>query len=326
MKTRNEERRQKMKNVVKRRIVAGAALAVLTLSLLPTPADARSRGFSRFLRADTNIVERLERSGQFNILLTALDTAGLTETVATAELTVLAPTDTAFANLLEELNIEAGDLLASPDLTNILLYHVLGGKNGIGRLMLGSTATTLYEQQPVLITLQDRRFKINDATVLRPNIRASNGYIQAIDSVLLPPAEMITLQSTLDVLRLDGRFSILLTAIETAGLEDAVRNNELTLFAPTDDAFVALLGELGISAGDLLANPDLDSILLYHVVGGEQRAFNLLLQGSAETLQGGDVFVNFSGGVVEVNDSTVIVPNIKTPTGVIHVIDAVLLP
>jgi uncharacterized surface protein with fasciclin (FAS1) repeats len=317
-----------MKKILTKRLAAAAALTMITFSLLPQPAEARGgRGwFYKFFRPQGNIVDRLEKAGQFNILLTAIETAGLTETVQTAELTLFAPTDQAFADLLDELGISAGDLLANPELANILLYHALGGKKGIGQLLFGGYPITLYNDQPVIVTYSRGGVLVNQARVIRANLWASNGYIHVIDSVLLPPEEEAAVESSLDVLRLDGRFTILLTALETAGLEDAVRENELTIFAPTDEAFADLLTELNISATDLLNSPDLTDILLYHVVGGSQRAFRLLLEGSATTLQGDDVFISFGGGRIRVNDSEVINPNIKSPTGIIHTVDKVLLP
>jgi uncharacterized surface protein with fasciclin (FAS1) repeats len=317
-----------MKRILTKRMAAAAALTLITFSLLPQPAEARGdRGwFYRFFRPQGNIVDRLEKSGQFNILLTAVETAGLTGTLETAELTLFAPTDQAFAELLDELGISAEDLLNNPELSNILLYHALGGKKGIGQLLFGGYPITLYNDQPVIVTYNRGGVMVNQARVIRPNLWANNGYIHVIDAVLLPPEEEVAVESSLDVLRLDGRFTILLTALERAGLEDAVKENELTIFAPTDEAFADLLAELDISAGDLLASPDLTDILLYHVVGGSQRAFKLLIEGEATTLQGDDVYVSFGGGKIRVNDSEVINPNLKSPTGIIHTIDKVLLP
>jgi uncharacterized surface protein with fasciclin (FAS1) repeats len=131
----------------------------------------------------------------------------------------------------------------------------------------------------------------------------------------------------LDVLQLDGRFTVLLKALEVTGLDDAVASsNPITLFAPTDEAFTALLGQLGITAEQLLANPDLAQILLYHVAGGKNGALELLRAGQIETLQGDDLEIRLRRSGVFVNDSRVINPNVPTPNGLIHTLDAVLLP
>jgi uncharacterized surface protein with fasciclin (FAS1) repeats len=315
-----------------RTLIAVAAATLMTVTLMP---QAEARGFRGFFErssggANAGLVERLDQLGDFTILLTALDTAGLTGTVASAEaLTILAPTDEAFAALLEELGISAADLLASPDLTDILLYHVVPGKSRASALLYNSINPTLLTDNSVIVKLESFRLFVNDARVVRPNVRASNGYIQVIDRVLLPSDEAGEVANLVDVLALDGRFSILLTALDTAGLTGALEDadTELTVFAPTDDAFAALLGELGISAGDLLASPDLADILLYHVAAGNKRGLELLIGGGTDTLLAGEsVSVRIRRGGLFVNDSKVISPNVAAPNGVIHVIDAVLLP
>jgi len=163
--------------------------------------------------------------------------------------------------------------------------------------------------------------------VIRANVRAANGLIHVIDGVLLPPEDAGAIENMVDVLRLDGRFGTLLAALEQTGLDEALSDGTvLTLFAPTDDAFAALLAELGITAGELLANPDLSSILLYHVVAGENGALQLLLDGGATTLQTGDVMVTFQQGGIFVNQARILNFNVNAPNGLIHVIDGVLLP
>jgi uncharacterized surface protein with fasciclin (FAS1) repeats len=305
-----------------------ALAGALTLSLTPQ-ADARGP-FDRFERNNSDLVERLEQLGDFSILLTALDTAGLSGTVASAEaLTVLAPTDEAFAALLAELGISAGELLASPDLDEILLYHVIPGKQRISQLGFQSVNPTLLEENSVIASRDGRQYLINDSLVLRANISASNGLIHVLDRVLLPPEGDAEIENIVDVLEQDGRFSILLTALDTAALTGALEGtgSTLTLFAPTDDAFAALLADLGISAGELLANPDLGSILLYHVAPGTQRGLQLLLSGGTETLLVGEsVSVRFARGGLLVNSERIISPNISAPNGIIHVLDGVLLP
>lgn len=311
----------------------GLGLTIAGLLFASLPAEARGKRGNRFgflfgQGTNQNLAERLTNLGEFNILLTALEEADLAETVATAEaLTVMAPTDAAFGDLLEQLDATPEDLLGNPDLANILLYHVIGGKQTAGRLLFNTTVESLNDGQPLFFRVENRTVFVNDARVKRANLRASNGIIHVIDSVLLPPTETVAINSLVDILALDGRFGTLIAAASEAGLVGALTGeDELTVFAPTDEAFADLLATLGVSAEQLLANPDLASILLYHVVPGSQRAFPLLLQRDVETLNGEDVFVRISGGGVQVNDANVISPNLAAPNGVIHVIDKVLLP
>jgi uncharacterized surface protein with fasciclin (FAS1) repeats len=120
-------------------------------------------------------------------------------------------------------------------------------------------------------------------------------------------------------------FSTLVTAIQAAGLEEALSGEgPFTVFAPTNAAFDALPeGTLE----DLLDNPDqLANILQYHVVSGEVLAEQVVNLDSATTLNGQDVSIRTENGNVFVNDAQVTTTDIRTSNGVIHVIDSVLLP
>jgi transforming growth factor-beta-induced protein len=278
--------------------------------------------------SNNNIVKKLEKMGNFSILLTALETANLKGAVSTGgPFTLFAPTDAAFADLLSRLNITAPELLANPDLAKILLYHVASGNRSAAQLLKSSTQPTLSDGRSVLVVLEGTSVLVNRAKVTRANVPGGNGTIHVIDKVLLPPAEPVSIDNLLDVLALDGRFSILLTALELTGLDDAVAApGPFTLFAPTDDAFARLLADLNITADQLLANPDLSKILLYHVLGRRAGAIQLLASGRATTLEGSNLSVRLRRDGVYIDDSRVINPNINTPNGVIHTLDKVLIP
>lgn len=321
-----------MKRLLKTALLLTAALA-LAGSAWARNIDGRATSWAKghdraAKRANANIVERLERIGDFSILLTALETANLDQAVAEdGPFTLFAPTDQAFASLLARLDITAPELLASPDLANILLYHVAPGSLRAGQLLASSTQPTLSDGKSVLVTIERFKVLVNRATVTRANVTASNGIIHAIDEVLLPPTEPTTIGSLLDVVRLDGRFTVLLTALEVTGLDDAVAGDgPFTLFAPTDEAFGNLLVQLDMSADELLASPDLPGILLYHVLGSREGAIQLLAAREAATLRGDDVHIRLARDGVLVNDARVINPNVNAPNGVIHTIDKVLLP
>lgn len=123
-------------------------------------------------------------------------------------------------------------------------------------------------------------------------------------------------------------FNLLVAALQATGLDDALANEhaEFTVFAPTDAAFKAL-GSDTIKA--LLSDPDtLSNILLYHVLGDERSSSELLHQIGQEirTLNGDTIALSLSGDSLFINESQVVVADIQTTNGVIHVIDAVLLP
>ena len=97
-----------------------------------------------------------------------------------------------------------------------------------------------------------------------------------------------------------------------------------TVFAPTDDAFAAVDPE---TLDGLLADPEaLSQVLLYHVVEGAVPAADVVTLESATTIQGSDVAIVVEGDAVTLNGANVIQTDIETSNGIIHVIDAVLLP
>ncbi len=132
----------------------------------------------------------------------------------------------------------------------------------------------------------------------------------------------------------DAEFTILLAAVSAADptILEALSNPDadLTVFAPTDAAFVALLGDLGLEAGDLLAATEVvDTTLLYHVIEGAVFAETVVtLDGaSVPTLQGEEISITVNDEGVFLNETVqVIQTDIEASNGVIHVIDAVLVP
>ncbi len=135
------------------------------------------------------------------------------------------------------------------------------------------------------------------------------------------------LSDIVDTAVADGRFTTLVAAVQAAELVDTLKGEgPFTVFAPTDDAFAALPeGTL-----DSLLLPEnkqaLTDILLYHVVSGKVMAADVTALTSATTVLGKDVTVKVDMGNVYINDAQVVITDIATSNGVIHVIDAVLLP
>jgi uncharacterized surface protein with fasciclin (FAS1) repeats len=123
----------------------------------------------------------------------------------------------------------------------------------------------------------------------------------------------------------DGRFTTLATALTAADLIDTLKGEgPYTVFAPTDDAFAALPeGTLEALLADI---PTLSDILLYHVVPGKVMAADVVGLTSATTAQGTDIAISVDGDTVMINDATVLITDIETSNGVIHVIDTVIIP
>ena len=133
-----------------------------------------------------------------------------------------------------------------------------------------------------------------------------------------------------DVAVANGSFTTLVAAVTEAGLVETLSGDgPFTVFAPTDDAFAAALDALGLTADELLASPILADILTYHVVPGSVDAATAIsLDGqSAATVNGAEIDISVVDGNVVINGSaTVVVPDVAASNGIIHVIDAVLLP
>jgi uncharacterized surface protein with fasciclin (FAS1) repeats len=123
-----------------------------------------------------------------------------------------------------------------------------------------------------------------------------------------------------------GQFNTLITAAVAAGLDDELSdpNANLTVFAPTDAAFAALpAGTLDA----LLADTDaLAQILLYHVVAGEQDAAAVLDQSFIRTLNGQSIVIGEAGSQPTASGAVIVSTNIEASNGIIHVIDAVMIP
>ncbi|KAL7469050.1 hypothetical protein ACHAXS_009300 [Conticribra weissflogii] len=157
------------------------------------------------------------------------------------------------------------------------------------------------------------------------DIEADNGIIHAVDSVLLPTS---TTKNIVDIASGDDSFSTLVGAVVAVDLADSLSGDgPFTVFAPTNDA-IANLPEGTVESLLLPENKDrLVNLLRYHVIPGNVHSSDLT-SGNVETLNGDTVNVNIDDddGAVTVNDANVIAANILASNGIIHVIDAVLLP
>ncbi len=274
----------------------------------------------------TTVVDVIVNSAVHNLLEAAVIEADLAGALSgEGPFTVFAPTDDAFLTLATALNATAEDLLALPGLTDILLYHVVGAQVLSTDLADGATATTLLGED-VTVTINDGGIFINDAQVTVADIVTDNGVVHVIDAVLLPPTEPET-TTVVDVIVNSEVHNILEAAVIEADLAGALSGDgPFTVFAPTDDAFAALAAGLDATAEDLLALPGLADILLYHVVGAQVLSTDLADGATATTLLGEDVTVTINDGGIFINDAQVTVADIVTDNGVVHVIDAVLLP
>jgi transforming growth factor-beta-induced protein len=321
-------------------LVTAGLVSVAGLSFA-NPAEAATK------KPTKDIVDTAVAAGSFGTLAAALGAADLVDTLKSkGPFTVFAPTDAAFAKL------PAGtvDALLKPEnkdaLTRVLTYHVVAGKVPVKSVLKlnGKTVKTV-STDTVKITVIGKKVKVNDSNVTAVDVNATNGVIHVIDAVLLPPdlklaaapapttAPATTVPAAtkdiVDTAVAAGSFKTLAAALGAAGLVDTLKGaGPFTVFAPTDAAFA----KLPAGTVETLLKPEnkaqLAAILTYHVVAGRVPAATALtLNGkTAKTVNGADLKVRVDGTKLFLNDSQVITPDIAASNGIIHVIDAVLLP
>jgi len=282
-----------------------------------------------------NIVEVASSLPDFSILVQAVVYADLTEALSSSTengLTVFAPTNDAFGDLLEKLGVGSIQELPKEDVANILTYHVLAKEVFKYDLREGSVET--LNGQDIDVDVQswgyNRYVSLNEDTkVTGFDVKASNGVIHVIDTVLAPPEPLGNIVEVASSLPDD--FSILVQAVVYAGLTEALSSsteNGLTVFAPTNEAFGDLLEKLGVDSIENVPKEDVADILQYHVLAKEVFRNNLE-DGSVEALNGKTIDVDVHGFQREVllnEDTRVTVFDVEASNGVIHVIDSVLQP
>ena len=278
---------------------------------------------------ERNIVQLAQANPDLGILVEAVVAAGLVDTLSTGNLTVLAPTNAAFAALLAELGTTKAALLANvPLLKAVLSYHVLGQRVRSADVPLGKALVPLGGgffkiESSNGLKVTDGRNRV--ARITATDLQASNGVVHVVDRVLLPADKglVATAQALPD-------FSILVEAVVAAGLVDTLNGpGPFTVFAPTNAAFAALLGELGVGKEALLANKALlAQVLTYHVVPGRVLKAEVPVGAAIKTVQGQTFSVNASLQITDqrMRTSQTTATDVFTSNGVIHGVDRVLLP
>jgi transforming growth factor-beta-induced protein len=272
--------------------------------------------------ADKDIVDTAVAAGKFKTLAAALGAAGLVDAVKGAgPFTVFAPTDDAFAKLPKG----TVDELLKPEnkakLQAILTHHVVKGKVMAADVVKIKGAVALGGQR-IDIKVDGNNVSVDDSKVSATDIACSNGVIHVIDTVMIPATEKIPA-----VADKAGSFKTLLAAVKAAGLVDVLNGDgPFTVFAPTDEAFAKLPKG---TVEDLLKPENkakLASILTYHVVSGRVYSEDAVAAKAAKTVQGASVKITTNGKGAKVDDANIVATDIDASNGVIHVIDAVIMP
>lgn len=280
------------------------------------------------------IYQTIASDSRFKLLTVAVAKAGLIQTLndKEASLTLFAPTDDAFRRAGFK---DAGDIAAVPEesLKAILLYHVLGSEVKSHQIPLAANSeVNTVANKPIFATRTSAgKVFINGVSVIQKDIDAKNGVVHAIDRVLLAAVGNIVATA-----QGNPNLSLLVAAVLRASQGDvnvaAVLSGTgpFTVFAPTNQAFINA-GFANAAAFNSVDPNVLTPILTYHVIGARVFSSDLVNNSTPTTVNGGTVKITLTGGPkvlgkTNIKPSNIVITDILTTNGVVHVIDQVLLP
>lgn len=279
---------------------------------------------------DPNTITKIaSETANLSTLYSALEASGLDDALDSGgPFTVFAPSNDAFAKLDPDV---LNNIISTPSLlTSLLQYHVVAAEVFSGDLSNGPVQT-LLSGQTVNVTLAGGGVILNGSSnVTDADINASNGVIHIIDEVLFP--EDFFAQTIVQIAASNpDTFSTLVAALSKPELSDLLAaandpTSDLTVFAPTNDAFDATLAALGKESIDDIPVELLREIVTYHILGTAVFSNELTDGAEVPTLLADEtVTVDLTDGV-KINDATVVEADIQAVNGVIHAVDGVLLP
>ena len=268
-----------------------------------------------------SLIEVAQEAGNFNTLLELTEMVGLTTTLQfqNPPYTLFAPTDDAFDTLFESVDPST---LSGEQVANILTYHVLAGAEVLSTDLAPTNEVFAANTEALYIVSNEDGVVINGtANVIAADVDSPvNGVIHVIDGVLLPDSYL----PVTGIVQKNYDLTTLLTLVvqrEDILAALASSDNEFTVFAPTNEAF-----ETALAAFPDLTEEQITEILLYHVIAGATVLSSDLEDGATvETLQGEEITVTL-GDNVEINNATVLTADLVGSNGVVHIIDAVILP
>ena len=289
-----------------------------------------------------NIVEAAT-AANLSVLIDAVTAAGLGNALLNADaITVFAPTNDAFMAALnaydaDDLNQLVAKIGGIENLQTILGFHVVPAVAFSTDLAATNTFTTLAGQE-LTVTAGSSGVTVTDAlgntaNVVTADVAIENGVVHVIDGVLLPEFSLPNLVEAATAANL----TVLLDAVTAANLGGALLDAEaITVFAPTNQAFLDLLDALSLnSLEELIATLGAEAVtkvLQFHVVPATAFSFDLASGAQmVPTLSGEMLTVTRNGSNVTVTDKAgntfnVVAADVAIQNGVVHVIDGVLLP
>jgi uncharacterized surface protein with fasciclin (FAS1) repeats len=341
------------------RLSVGAAAIAMVVGLTFVTSCKEDKPSTPALQ---NVLQIAIANNDFDVLEAAAVRAGTSVTnvlSGTTAITVFAPTDAAFVTYLNVANeaaaITAVNALTPTAVADLLTFHVIAGsKINAANIAQATTRVTTARSAnnfAFVTKTSGGAVTINNARVTTADVDASNGVIHIIDAVLTPPVGNIVQVATSEANA--ANFNILASALTKAELITAVTGaGPLTVFAPTDAAFLTLLRSRAFfdnadlteaqvltyistvtASSTPLSLTLLTEVLRYHVVSAAGYSINLTNNQVLTTLKaaapntitvGLGTSVTIDGSASE--PSTVNPANISATNGVVHVIDRVLLP
>jgi uncharacterized surface protein with fasciclin (FAS1) repeats len=274
----------------------------------------------------------------FSTLNTAVIKGGLVAKLnGTEQLTLLAPTNDAFA--AAGITTAVLESLSSNDVANILFYHVIPGKVLAADMPAGPNAKVLtFNGDSVFVTKNTNGVFVNGVKVSEADILASNGVVHTLSTgVLKPPPGNILVTAGVN-----GLHSLVkaLNVVSTAAggdpsLATSIANDLLTVFAPSNVAFTALLATLSLTDITQIPIATLIATLKFHAIQG--RTFSSdLVNGNLTMVSGGLTTITLPSGASTVatisglgngtNTAKIVKTNIIARNGVVHIIDKILKP
>lgn len=288
-------------------------------------------------QSDQNIITFAQNRPEYSILVEAVERTGLSSALSVpGNLTLFAPDNDAFNAFLTANNFNSISDVPVDVLEAVLLYHVLGAKVVSTDINANTYVTTAspsgFGDAPLSMFINiDNGIVINGVSeVVSADMEVENGIIHGVDAVIgLPDVTTFAIA--------DPAFSTLESALTAAQLNtDLVSalqaDGPFTVFAPTNQAFQNLLNSnmdwstLADIPGELL-----ETVLLYHVSpAGNVRASDLMQDADVPTLAQENFTIDLSGAnpVIRAGQNTaqIIFTDVQAANGVVHVIDAVILP
>jgi transforming growth factor-beta-induced protein len=303
-------------------------ILTLVVSLMLLGSSCNNDSSDPNISPTQDVMQVADATSNLSTLVAAIDAASLRATLAgSGPFTVFAPTNDAFAAVDADV---LTFLLATPaELSKVLTYHVVSGKVMSSDLSSGPV-NTLNTGQSVTVDLSSG-VKINDASVTTADVETTNGVVHIIDKVMIPENLDLSgmLPSAAEAAIATSELSTLVSILTLPGLSDILAaasddDAEITVFAPTNDAFAAVLTALGLTSINEIPESVLLDIVTYHIVGAAALSTDLEAT-TYETLNGESVTVDLSSGV-KINEASVSSADIEVSNGVVHIIDGVLLP